>query len=257
MSGAVGTQAALGKQGRRIQELVMKNLGLGIPLASNQVLQRDRLGEFMLLLALISESLNKFGTEIRNLQRTEIGEVSEGFGKRQVGSSTMPHKRNPIYAERICGISRVVKADAMASLENIPLWHERDLTNSSCERIIIPEACILLDYMLELSIDLIENLVFNSKKIKENLELTKGRIMSESVMIKLVEKGMDRQEAHELVRECAMKSYEKDISFKSVLEKNLEITELLSARELEDSLKPEKYVGTAVEQVEKILKELK
>lgn len=256
MSGAVGTQAALGRHGLRIQELVMENLGLKPALASNQVLQRDRIGEFMLLMALISESLNKFGTEIRNLQRTEIGEVSEGFGKRQVGSSTMPHKRNPIHAERICGISRVVKANAFAALENIPLWHERDLTNSSCERIIIPEACILLDYMLTLSIDLVDNLVFNQKKIKENLGLSQGRIMSESVMIRLVERGMDRQKAHELVRNCAMESYNKNTSFKSVVEKTKEVTKILSKREIEDALKPEKYIGTAVEQVDRVLKEL-
>ncbi|MFH1126430.1 MAG: adenylosuccinate lyase [Candidatus Altiarchaeota archaeon] len=256
MSGAVGTQAALGKHAVKIQELVMKDLGLKTPLASNQVLQRDRIAEFMLLMALISESLNKFGTEIRNLQRTEIGEVSEGFGRNQVGSSTMPHKRNPIHAERICGISRVIKADAMAALENIPLWHERDLTNSSCERIIIPEACILLDYILSLSIDLMENLAFNQEKIKENLGSNQGRIMAESVMIKLVEKGMDRQKAHELVRECAMESYGKNKAFKEILQKTKEVTRLMSKKELEDALKPEKYIGTAVEQVDKVLKEL-
>jgi adenylosuccinate lyase len=211
----------------------------------------------MLLLALIAESLNKFGTEIRNLQRTEIGEVSEGFGKKQVGSSTMPHKRNPIYAERVCGISRVIKADAMAALENIPLWHERDLTNSSCERIIIPEACILLDYILNLGVDLISNLAFNQKKIKENLNLSQGRIMAESIMIKLVEKGLGRQKAHELTRECAMESYRLNKPFKEALEKNKEITKLLSEKELENALKPEAYIGTAVEQVEKALKTLK
>ncbi|MBM3308870.1 MAG: adenylosuccinate lyase [Candidatus Altiarchaeales archaeon] len=257
MSGAVGTQAALGRHAVRIQELVMKELGLKPALVSNQVLQRDRIAEFMLLMALIAESLNKFGTEIRNLQRTEIGEVSEGFGKKQVGSSTMPHKRNPIYAERICGISRVIKADAMAALENVPLWHERDLTNSSCERIIIPEACILTDYILNLTVDLISNLVFNHRKIKENLNLSQGRIMAESMMIKLVEKGLDRQKAHELTRECAMESYSKNRPFRDILEKNREITKMLSKKELENALKSESYIGTAVEQVEKALKQLR
>ena len=257
MSGAVGTQAALGKDAARIQRLVMKNLGLRYALVSNQIVQRDRLAEFMLLLALIAESLNKFGIEIRNLQRTEIGEVSEGFGKRQVGSSTMPHKRNPIYTERVCGMSRVIKANGIAALENIALWHERDLTNSSCERIIIPEACILSDYMLQMMIDVIDNLVFDSQKIKQNLELTQGRIMSESVMIELVEKGMDRQKAHELVRECAMESYQNNKPFKISLEKNSEITKLLSKKELADALRPEKYIGTAVEQVEEVLKQLR
>jgi adenylosuccinate lyase len=257
MSGAVGTQAALGRHAVRIQELVMRELGLKSALVSNQVVQRDRLGEFMLLLALISESLNKFAIEIRNLQRTEIGELSEGFGKKQVGSSTMPHKRNPIYAERICGISRVVKANAMAALENIPLWHERDLTNSSCERVIVPEACILLDYILNLSVDLIENLSFNHDKIRQNLGLTQGRIMSESVMIKLVGRGMGRQEAHELVRECSMESYRRNVPFKRILERNGKVMELLSGKELDDALKPEHYIGTAVEQVERALKEFR
>jgi len=257
MSGAVGTQAALGKHAIRIQELVMRDLRLNAPLASNQVLQRDRLGEFMLLMALIAESLNKFATEIRNLQRTEIGEVSEGFGRKQVGSSTMPHKRNPIYAERVCGISRVIKADAIAALENIPLWHERDLTNSSCERIIVPEACILLDYILDVSANLVSNLVFNKANIKRNLEMTQGRMMAESMMVRLVEKGMGRQQAHELVRECAMESNNKNKPFMAVLEKNRKIGRLLSAQEIEDALKPEKYVGTAVEQVDAAIRKLK
>jgi adenylosuccinate lyase len=256
MSGAVGTQAALGRNAVRIQRLVMKNLGLKQVLVSNQIVQRDRMAEFMLLLALIAESLNKFGIEIRNLQRTEIGEVSEGFDKRQVGSSTMPHKRNPIHAERVCGMSRVIKANAMAALENIALWHERDLTNSSCERIIIPEACILSDYMLQLMIDVINNLVFNSRMIKQNLELSQGRIMSESVMMKLVEKGMGRQEAHELVRECAMSSYANNTPFKAELEKNAIIMKNLSKKQLDDALRPESYIGTSIEQVDFALEKL-
>lgn len=256
MSGAVGTQAALGKKGIRIQKLVMKGLGLSPALVSDQVIQRDRHAEFLLNLALISESLNKIATEVRNLQRTEIGEVSEGFGKKQVGSSTMPHKRNPILAERICGLSRVIKGDAFASLENIPLWHERDLTNSSCERIIVPETCILTDYILNLSINLLQNLVFDYKKINENLNLSQGRIMSESVMISLVEKGLDRQKAHELLRKCSMESYKKNIPLKDVLMRNKKIRKYLTEKEIDSALNPEKYIGTAVEQVERVLKEL-
>lgn len=257
MTGAVGTQAAFGDKGPRIQELVMKDLGLGSVLASNQVIQRDRHAEFIMLLALIAESLNKFATEIRNLQRTEVGEVSEGFRKKQVGSSTMPHKRNPIYAERICGLSRVIKANAMASLENIPLWHERDLTNSSPERIIIPEACILTDYILGLSIELLGNLVFHEEAIKRNLNMSKGRIMAEAVMIALTGKGLDRQIAHELVREAAMKSYKDDKPLKEFLLAEKKVTKLLSPKELETILKPENYVGSASQQVDKIIKTLK
>ncbi|MEA3255110.1 MAG: adenylosuccinate lyase [Candidatus Altiarchaeota archaeon] len=256
MTGAVGTQAAFGRNGLRIQELVMKDLGLGMVKVSNQVIQRDRHAEFLLNQALISESLNKFATEVRNLQRTEIGEVSEGFGRNQVGSSTMPHKRNPIYAERICGLIRVIKGNAFASLENIPLWHERDLTNSSCERIIIPESCILMDYILNLSISLMKNLVFDYGNIEGNLGLSQGRIMSEAVMIQLVEEGMGRQDAHELLRRCAMESLDKKIPLREVLVKDSMIREYLSEKEIDSALNPRTYIGSAVEQVEKVLKEL-
>jgi adenylosuccinate lyase len=256
MTGAVGTQAAFGTNGPKIQELVMKDLKLGSVLVSNQVIQRDRHAEFMLLLALIAESLNKFATEIRNLQRTEIAEVSEGFRKKQVGSSTMPHKRNPIYAERICGLSRVIKADALVSLENIPLWHERDLTNSSPERIVIPEACILTDYILQLSTELIGGLVFDYDAIKRNLNMSKGRVMAEAVMVALTEKGVNRQEAHELVREAAMESYRKDKTLKETLLARKEVKKLLTEKELDSLLKPENYLGSAVEQVDKVLREL-
>ncbi|HIE34532.1 MAG TPA: adenylosuccinate lyase [Candidatus Altiarchaeales archaeon] len=256
MSGAVGTQAAFGAKGIDIQNITMKNLGLKPAIVSNQVIQRDRHAEFLLNLALMGETLNKIATEIRNLQRTEISEVSEGFGKSQVGSSTMPHKRNPIHAERICGLSRVIKSNAITSLDNIPLWHERDLTNSSCERIIIPEVCILVDYILNLSIELLENLEFDFVNIEKNLELTQGRIMSESVMILLVEKGFGRQEAHELIRKCAMKSYENKIPFKEVLMKNSDIVKHVTADELDAALDPKRYIGTAVQQVDRVLREL-
>lgn len=257
MTGAVGTQAAFGNDGIRIQQIVMADIGLKPVMVSNQVIQRDRHAEFLLLLALVGETLNKIATEVRNLQRTEIDEVAEGFGKKQVGSSTMPHKRNPIYAERICGLSRVIKANAMVSLENIPLWHERDLTNSSPERIIIPEACILTDYILGLSTNLIKDLVFNHVAIKKNLGLTQGRIMAESVMVKLTEKGVHRQVAHALVRECAMESFRKDKPFGAVLKKNKKVTKVLSKKELENALNPEMYLGTAVRQVDNVLRMLK
>lgn len=257
MSGAVGTGASFGRKGIMIQELVMKDLGLKPVLVANQVVQRDRHSEFLLYLALVSQTLNKIATEVRNLQRTEIDEVSEGFAKKQVGSSTMPQKRNPIYAERICGLSRVIKADAIASLDNIPLWHERDLTNSSCERVIIPEACILTDYILNLTVDLISNLVFNHESIERNLNLSQGRVMAESIMLRLVEKGLGRQEAHELVREAAMKSFNKNAPFKNILTKNPKVTKHLNEREINEALNPRNYIGTAVEQVERVLKELK
>ncbi len=257
LTGAVGTQAALGEKGMEIQNYMMGDLNLKSVMVSNQIIQRDRHAEFLLILALIAETLNKICIEIRNLQRTEIGEVFEYFGKEQVGSSTMPHKMNPIYAERICGLSRVIKANAIASLDNIPLWHERDLTNSSCERIIIPESCILIDYILNLSVELIKNLIFDYNAIERNLKLTKGRIMAEAIMIKLVSKGMGRQEAHKITRECAIESYRKDIPFRNVLLKNKKISRLLNENEINDALDPKNYLGTAIKQVDMVLKELK
>ncbi|MFH1402945.1 MAG: adenylosuccinate lyase [Candidatus Altiarchaeota archaeon] len=256
MTGAVGTQAAFGKHAVKIQKLTMEYLGLKPVMSSNQVIQRDRHGEFLLLLALISETLNKICTEVRNLQRTEISEVSEGFKNKQVGSSTMPHKRNPIYAERVCGLSRVVKANAFAGLDNIPMWHERDLTNSSCERIIIPESCILTDYILNLTIDVLDNLVFNDEAIQRNLRMTDGRIMAEAVMISLTERGVGRQDAHELTRECAMESFEKNKPFRDVLLKNKDVKRLITPDELDAILEPSNYIGTSIHQVERMLKEL-
>ncbi len=256
ITGAVGTQAALGRNAVKIQNYVMKDLGLKAVIVSNQIIQRDRHAEFIFDLALMSESLNKIATEIRNLQRTEIAEVSEGFGKKQVGSSTMPHKRNPIHSERICGLSRIIKANSLAALDNIPLWHERDLTNSSPERIIIPEACILTDYIMNLSIELLEDLVFDYDNIERNLHMSQGRIMAESVMILLVQKDMGRQDAHELVRDCAMKSFEKKVPFIEILSKNTEIVKYVTANELEIALDPERYTGTAVKQVDSVVRTL-
>jgi len=258
MTGAVGTQAAFGPKAQKIQELTMRYLNLKSVNVSNQVIQRDRHAEFIMLLALIAETLNKIGTEIRNLQRTEIDEVAEGFKKgKQVGSSTMPHKRNPIVAERICGLSRIIRADAFAAMDNIPLWHERDLTNSAPERIIIPEACILIDYMLTKSIDLLENLEFKPENIKRNLGMTKGLIMAEKIMVTLVNKGMGRQDAHELIRKDSMKVYETGKNFLDVLASDPDVIKYLSKKELEELMKPENYIGTAVEQVEKVVKRLK
>ena len=256
MTGAVGTQAAFGPKAVQIQKLTMKYLGLGCVDVSNQIIQRDRHAEFLMLLALIAQTLNKIALEIRNLQRTEIDEIREGFGKKQVGSSTMPHKMNPIYAERIGGVARVIKADAVAALDNIPLWHERDLTNSSCERMIIPESCILTDYILQLSINLIRDLVFNKENIERNLGLTQGRVMAESIMIALSNKGMGRQTAHAVVRESALESYKSKKPFRDFLLEDTRVTDLLSVSEVDKALDPHNYVGTAVKQAEAVLKKL-
>jgi len=253
MSGAVGTQAALGEKAARIQELAMKTLGLSPALVSTQVIQRDRHAEFLLFLALVAESMNKFGVNLRSWQRSELGEVSEKFEKgKQVGSSTMAHKKNPITLERVCGLSRVVKVNAFAALENVPLWDERDLTNSSCERIILPESLVLSDYILGLMIKVLGNLEFNKENIERNLNLSGGLIMAERIMIELTKKGMGRQEAHELVRKISMQT--KD--FTKDLKESEEVSTYLSAREIGALMDPHTYIGTAVEQVERVLREL-
>lgn len=261
ISGAVGTYAALGEKGDEIEKAVMDELNLGAAEVSNQVIQRDRYSEFFMFLALAAKTLEKIAIEIRNLQRTEIDELSEHFEKgKQVGSSTMPQKRNPIIGERICGISRIIVGNAIASLDNIPLWHERDLTNSSAERIIIPEICILSDYILNLAVKLIKNIEFNYENIDRNLNFTNGLIMSESVMINLTKKGgVGRQEAHELVRECAMKVYESGgkMNFEDALRSNEKIRKFLSDDEILHILNPKNYVGIAVKKVDEICKILK
>jgi adenylosuccinate lyase len=205
MSGAVGTQASLGEHAMRIQELVMKQLGIHVAEISTQILQRDRYAELICILSMIASSLENFGTEIRELQRPEIGELFESFEKEhQVGSSTMPHKRNPETCERICGLTRIVRSLVIPTLEDIVTWHERDLTQSSAERFIFPESCILVDYMLSLMINVITNLRVNESQMLHNLDLTQGRLMSEAVMMALVRKGVNRQAAHEMLRKLTI-----------------------------------------------------
>ena len=255
MSGAVGTQAGLGPQAERIQELVMKKLGIKPAEISSQIVPRDLHGELVCILAVIASTLDNIATEIRELQRTEIGEVFEPFEKeRQVGSSTMPHKRNPELCERICGLAKIVRSLVVPALENIPTWHERDLIQSSAERFIIPEACILTDYMLVLMTKVLKNLEVDEQRMLRNLELTQGRTMSEAVMLALARKGMNRQEAHELVRVLAIKSETEKRSFKEILLKNDVIKKVLSEREIDEALNPKNYLGTAVEQVELAIK---
>ncbi|MEE8168416.1 MAG: adenylosuccinate lyase [Candidatus Hydrothermarchaeales archaeon] len=252
MSGAVGTQASFGEKGIEIQRLVMEDLGLIPAEVSSQVVQRDRYAELISLLALIAATLDKIGKEIRNLMRTEIAEVGEPFGEKQVGSSTMPHKRNPINSEKVCGLARVIKSNVFVALENVSLEHERDLTNSSAERVIIPESFVLLDEMLKTMKQVLGGLVLNPENIERNLGLAKGLNMAEAVMLALVEKGMSRQKAHELLRQLSMNAYKEDKSLKEVL-KNSEAREYLSEDEIEKALDAHRYIGTAVEQVKKVL----
>jgi len=253
MSGAVGTQAGLGANAVKIQELVMKRLGIKAADISTQIVQRDRYAEFVCLMAMIASSLDNFASEIRELQRPEIGELAEAFEvEKQVGSSTMPHKRNPETCERICGLARIVRSLTVPALENVPTWGERDLTQSSAERFILPEACILTDYMLFLMSNIVANLRVDEQRMLKNVELTEGRGMSEAVMIALAEKGMNRQEAHELLRKLTIKSEVEKRHFRQVLIENRAITERLSKKEIDEALDPRNYLGTALKQVENI-----
>jgi len=255
MSGAVGTQAGLGPNAMRIQGLVMQKLGLNAADISNQIVQRDIHAEFISLLAIIGSTLDKIATEIRELQRPEIGELAEPFEKaRQVGSSTLPHKRNPELCERVCGLAKVVRSLVMPALEDVPTWHERDLTQTSVERFVIPEACVLVDYMLHLMTNVLTGLWVNEEKMRKNIDLTQGRVMSEAVMIALVGKGMSRQEAHELLRKLTIRSETENQPFKKTLLQDKTVRARLSEKEISKALNPRNYLGTAIKQVDLVVK---
>jgi adenylosuccinate lyase len=253
MTGAVGTQAAFGLDGIEIQRRVMEYLDLGSVEVSTQIIQRDRHAEFVMWMANTATTLDKICVELRSLQRSEIAEVEESFGKKQVGSSTMPHKRNPIKSEQVCGLARIIRGMVEPELLNNTLWDERDLTNSSSERIIFPETCVLTDHILKLTVGIITNLRFYPENIKRNLNLLNGLNMGEAVMIELAKRGVGRQEAHELVRVCAMEAHETGRHMKDVLMSKVEVTEYITPGEIEEIMDPEKYIGTAVEQVEAVV----
>ena len=254
MSGAVGTQAGFGPHALKIQELTMKRLGIKPAEISTQIVQRDRYAEFICILAITASTLDKIANEIRELQRPEIGEVFEPFErKKQVGSSTMPHKRNPMICEMVCGLAKVMRSLVTPALENVPTWHERDLTQSSAERFIIPEACILADYMLILMTNVLTGLHVDEQRMLKNMELTQGRMMSEAIMLALARKGMDRQKSHELVRGLAIRSDVEKRLFKEILVENSTVQKMLSKREIDEALDPRNYLGTAVKQVELVI----
>ncbi len=252
ITGAVGTQAAFGERGIEVQVQALELLGLRPVEVSTQVIQRDRYAEYVLLLANLATTLDKIFTEIRTLQRSEIAEISEGFGKGQVGSSTMPHKRNPIKSEQICGLARIIRSFVLPALENNVLWDERDLTNSSSERIIFPEVTILADHIVTLSINVLSNLQFHDSDIERNLNLMRGLNMSEAVMIQLAKK-IGRQRAHEAVRSASMWAYESNETLVNALLKEPTVSEHLTKEQLEWISRPENYIGTAVQQVERVV----
>ena len=253
MSGAVGTMASLGNKGIEIQNKVMKELGLNPVLLANQIVQRDRHAEVLFLTALIGQTLAKIARENRILQRNEIAEMFEPFKKEQVGSSTMPHKRNPHKSERICSLARIIKSNVIPALDNIVLEDERDITNSANERIIFAENFILLDFMIKEITNNVKNVVFNYENIKKNLYLTKGGILSEKVMLELVKRGFGRQYAHELLRKANIKAKEEDLSIKEILIKNDEVMSKFTDKEIDEILNPQNYIGSSITQVENLI----
>ena len=255
VSGAVGTQAGLGEHAQQIQEFVMKRLGLRTAEISTQIVQRDRYAELVCIYAMVASSLENFATEIRELQRPEIGEAFEAFEvKKQVGSSTMPHKQNPETCERVCGLARIVRSLSTPAFEDMITWHERDLTQSSAERFILPESCILLDYMLNLMCNIVANLRVDEQRMLQNLSLTQGRAMSEAVMMALTKKGVNRQEAHELLRKLTIQNAQEKRDFKQVLLRDKFVSSKLTEKEIDQALNPKNYLGTAIKQAEKFAK---
>jgi len=231
ISGAVGTYANIDPS---VEEYVCRKLGLQPARVSTQVLQRDRHAAFMTTLAVIGSSLDKFATEIRNLQRTDILEVEEYFKKGQKGSSAMPHKRNPITAERVSGLARVLRGNALAALENVPLWHERDISHSSVERVIIPDSTITLDYMIYKFTGIMENLLVYPERMKQNLQRTRGLIFSQRVLLALVERGLSREKAYELVQRNAMRSWQEGEDFRQLLLGDGEVMAVLGKDEVDE-----------------------
>ncbi len=230
ISGAVGTHAHVDP---KIERAVCEKLGLKPATLSTQIVQRDRHAEFMTTLAVIASSVDRWATEFRHLQRTEVLEVEEFFSEGQKGSSAMPHKRNPITSERLSGLARVVRGNALVALENVALWHERDISHSSAERIILPDSCILLDYMLVKLRELVEKLQVYPERMRQNLELTKGLYFSQSILLALTRAGAERKSAYEAVQRAAMKTWQGEGTFAENVKREPEIMAKLSAAEID------------------------
>ena len=230
VSGAVGTFACIHPE---VEEYVCSKLGLKAAPVSTQIIQRDRHAEFFTTLAIVAGTIDKIATEIRHLQRTEVLEAEEFFSSGQKGSSAMPHKRNPVVSEQMCGLARMVRSNAFAALENMPLWHERDISHSSVERVIAPDSTILIHYMLRKMTKMMEHLIVYPKNMMRNLEKTEGLIFSQSVLLALVEKGISREEAYSLVQKNAMQSWTKGKDFLALLKKDKKVSSLLTKKEIE------------------------
>jgi len=247
ISGAVGTFASIDPD---VEEYVCSKLGLKSAPVSSQVIQRDRHAEFFATLAILAGTIDKIATEIRHLQRTEVLEVEEFFSSGQKGSSAMPHKRNPVVSEQMCGLARVVRANAFAAMENMPLWHERDISHSSVERVIGPDSTILIHYMLKKMTSMMDQLIVYPENMMRNLEKTGGLIFSQSVLLALVRKGITREEAYKLVQKNAMQSWDQGKDFLTLLKKDKGIRKLLSAGEIDQAFK----IKTQFRNIDRIFK---
>jgi adenylosuccinate lyase len=239
ISGAVGTYAHLGPE---VEAYVCKRLNLKCATISTQVIPRDRHAQFIATLAVIGSSLERFAQEIRHLQRSEVGEVLEPFTKTQKGSSAMPHKRNPILCERVSGLARILRGNAQAALENVALWHERDISHSSVERVIIPDSTILLDYMLQKMSWLVGNLVVYPEQMKENLNKTKGLIFSQRLLLLLMDKGLTRTQSYDLVQGAAARVWESNLQFEDVVMADTQIRKYLKPAEVKDCFDLDYYL---------------
>jgi adenylosuccinate lyase len=231
ISGSVGTFANVDPY---VEEYVCKKLGLKPAGVSSQVLQRDRHAYYLNIIALVGATLEKIALEIRGLQKTEIGEVQEYFAKGQTGSSSMPHKKNPIICERICGLARVLRGNATCAIENVALWHERDISHSSVERIIVPDSTILLDYMLDKAKNLIAKLIVNEDKMIENMDHSKGLVYSQHVMLELIKKGATRMESYDIVQRAALEAQKSGKDFKRILAEDDKMNAYMSTGEIEN-----------------------
>ena len=257
LTGAVGTLASLGKDGLRVQAEMMRHLGLSDAGLTTQVIARDRYAEYIFLLANIASTLEKIAVAVRSLQRTEIGEVSEPFGKNQVGSSTMPHKRNPVKCEQVCGLSRIIRGMVEPALLNNTLWDERDLTNSASERITFPEASVLTDHCLKVMTAVISGLEIHEDAVKRNLDLLQGVNLAESVMLELTRRGMPRQDAHEIIRRASLQALDERRPLAEILSAVPVAAELLPAEEIAGFFTAESYLGLSVEQTESLIQRLR
>jgi len=239
IAGAVGTFSSINPE---VERYVCEKLALKPEPVSTQIIPRDRHGEYFVTLAIVASSVDRFAQEIRLLQRTEVREVEEFFSEGQKGSSAMPHKRNPVLSENLSGLARLMRAYALSALENIPLWHERDISHSSVERVIAPDATTLLDFMLVRFTDLLDNLLVYPEKMQENLEITQGLIFSQPVLLQLVEKGLSREEAYTLVQSNAMRSWRERRSFKELLSDDERIRSYLTAEEIDNLFRSENFL---------------